>query len=90
VNANGKTANVLHLEQFVEIELSRSLDFLTVATSDRSAGNVVAANRGELSAHRAFEEAQRLFRVLRGHICQIGARRLAIRIKKIGNALHEE
>ena len=59
-----------------------------VGVNDWSAGNVAAANREELSAHRAYQEARYLFRVLRDPICQTGARRLAIRIKKFGNAMH--
>jgi len=71
----------------VEIELSRSLRFLIVAVNDRSAGNVAAASREELSAYRAYQEAVHLFRVLRHYICRTAARRLAIRIKKTGKSL---
>jgi len=82
VNVNGETANAVPMEEFVEIELSQSLRFLIVAMHDRSAGNVAAANREELRAHRAYQEALHLFWVLRHHICRTAARRLAIRIRK--------
>jgi len=88
VNVNGGTQNAASWEEFVDIELSRSLGFLIVAMNDRSAGKVAAANREELSAHRAYQEALHRFRVLRHHMCQTGARRLALRIKEIDNAMH--
>jgi hypothetical protein len=88
VGVNGGMRNALGLEELVKIELSRSLGFLTVAMNDRSAGNVAAASREELSAHRAYQEALHLFSVLRHHMCQTGARRLAVRIKEIDNAMH--
>jgi hypothetical protein len=77
----------VNLEEFVDIGLSKTLTFLVVARKDRRAGNVTAASREELGAHRAYQEALHLFRVLRPHICQTGARRLAIRIKEIGNSM---
>ena len=83
------TVNGVNLEEFVDIELSTALSFLVEARDDRHRGNVAAVNHGELSAHRAYQEALYLFRVLRPRICQTGVRRLAIRIKKIGNAMHE-
>jgi hypothetical protein len=89
VNVDSGTRNAASWEQFVDIELSRSLSFLTVAMNHRAAGNVAAANREELSAHRAYQEALHLFRVLRRHMRQTGARRLALRIKEIDNAMHE-
>jgi hypothetical protein len=79
--------NAANLEEFVDIGLSTTLTFLVVARKDRRAGNVTAANREELRAHRAYQEALHLFRVVHPHICQTGARRLAIRIKEIGTAL---
>jgi hypothetical protein len=88
VKVNGGTGNTVDVEELVKIELSRSLGFLTVSMNDRSAGNIAAANREELSAHRAYQEALHLYRVLRSHLCQAGARRLALRIKKIDNAMH--
>jgi hypothetical protein len=87
VDVNGEVTNPVDLEEFVKIELRRSLGFLIAAMNDRSAGNVAAANHEELSAHRAYQEALYLFRVLRSHLCQAGARRLSIRIKEIGNAM---
>jgi hypothetical protein len=81
------TGNAVNLEEFVDIGLSTTLAFLVVVRNDRRAGNVTAASREELGAHRAYQEALHLFRVLRPHICQTGARRLAIRIKAIGNAM---
>lgn len=87
MNVNGEMGNALPMEEFVEIELSRSLRFLVVARNDRSAGNVAAANREELSAHRAYQEALHLFWVLRHHIRRTAARRLAIRIRKTGKDL---
>ena len=88
MNVRGGTRSAADLGEFVENELNRSLGFLSVAVNDRTAGNVAAANREELSAHRAYQEALHLFRVLRHHICRTGARRLAIRITKIGDAMH--
>ena len=82
------SVNALQLEQFVDIELSTALAFLVVAKDKRCTGNVTAADHGELNAHRAYQEALYLFKVLRPHICRSGARRLAIRIKKIGIAVH--
>ena len=82
MNVNYGTENAGPMEEFVEIELSRSLRFLIVAMNDRSAGNVAAANREELRAYRAYQEALHLFWTLRNHICRTGARRLAIRIRK--------
>jgi hypothetical protein len=79
----------VNLAEFIDIELSTVLTFLDDARDDRCTGNLTTANHAELSAHRAYEEALHLFRVLRPHICQTGARRLAIRLKKIGNAIHE-
>ena len=89
MNTNGGKGNAAGLEEFIEIELSRSLGCLILAMNDRLTGKVAAANRGELSAHRAYQEALHLFRVLRDHIGQSGARRLAIRIKKIGKAMQK-
>ena len=88
MNVNYGTENAGPMEEFVEIELSRSLRFLIVAMNDRSAGNVAAASRQELSAYRAYHEALHLFGVLRHHICRTAARRLAVRIEKIGNRLN--
>jgi len=88
VNVDGGTQNAASWEQFVDIELSRSSGFLTVAMNDRASGKVAAASREELSAHRAYQEALHLFRVLRRHMRQTGARRLALRIKEIDNAMH--
>jgi hypothetical protein len=85
---NGRMRSAVDLEELVNIELSRSRGFLTIAMNDRSAGNVASAGRAELSAHRAYQQALHLFRVLRRHICQTGARRLALRIKEIDNAMH--
>ena len=79
--------NAVNLEEFVDIGLNTTLTFLVVARKDRRAGNVTAASREELGAHRAYQEALHLFRVLRSRMCQTGARRLAIRIKEIGNAM---
>jgi hypothetical protein len=87
VKVSSRTMNAVNLEKFVDIELSTTLTFLVVARKDRRAGNVTAANREELGAHRAYQEALHLFRVLRSRICQTGARRLAIRIREIGNAM---
>jgi len=87
VNVNGEGGNAELMEEFVAIELRRSLRFLIVAMSDRSAGHLAAASRQELSAHRAYHEALHLYRVLRHHICRTAARRLAIRIRKTGNRL---
>ena len=89
MKVSGGAANDVKLEKFVDIELSTALTFLVVARDDRCSGNVTAANHGELSAHRAYQEALYLFRVLRPQICRSGARRLAIRIKKIGIAMHQ-
>ena len=89
MNANGSTLNSVDLEELVEIELSTTLTFLVVARDDRSAGKVAAASREELSAHRAYQEALNLFRVLRHYICPSGARRLAIRMREIDNAMRE-
>ena len=79
--------NAVSLEEFVDSELSTTLTFLVSAREDRHSGNVTAANRSELSAHRAYQGALYLFRVLRPSICQTGARRLALKIKEIGNAM---
>jgi hypothetical protein len=87
VRVSNGTGNTVTLEKFVDIGLSATLTFLVAARDDRRAGNVAAANRQELGAHRAYQEALYLFRVLRPHVCQAGARRLAIRIKKIGKAM---
>ena len=81
------TMNAVNLEEFVDIGLNTTLTLPVVARKDRRAGKVTAANREELGAHRAYQEALHLFRVLRSHICQTGARRLAIRIREIGNAM---
>jgi hypothetical protein len=89
VNVNGGKGNAADLEEFIEIELSRTLGCLILAMNDRLTGKVAAANRGELGAHRAYQEALRLFRVLRHHIGQTAARRLAVRIKKIDSAMQE-
>ena len=88
VSVNGGAENAASWEEFVDIELSRSLGFLTVAMNDRSAGKVAAAGREELIAHRAYQEALHLFRVLRHQMCRTGARRLALRIKEIDLAMH--
>lgn len=88
MNVKGGTRSAVDLGEFVENELNRSLGFLSVAVKNECAGNVAAANREELCAHRAYHEALYLFRVLRRHICRTGAQRLAIRIKKVGNAMH--
>jgi hypothetical protein len=88
VNVRTVTGSAIDFGEFVESELGKSQDFLSIAVTARSAGNVAAANRAELSALRAYEEALYLFSVLRRHISQAGARRLAIRIKKIGKAMH--
>jgi hypothetical protein len=87
VNANSGTRSAVDPGEFVESELIRTLGFLSLAVNDRRAGNMAAGNRKELSAHRAYQEALYLFRVLRPDICQTGARRLAIRIREIGNAM---
>jgi hypothetical protein len=87
VNVSHGTENAVRMEELVEIELSRSLGFLIVAVNDRTAGNVAAASRQELSAYRAHQEALHLFRVLRHFICRTAARRLAIRIKTTGKDL---
>ena len=90
MKVSGGAANDVKLEKFVDIELSTALTFLVLARDDCCSGNVTAANHGELSAHRAYQEALYLFRVLRRpQICRSGARRLAIRIKKIGIAMHQ-
>jgi hypothetical protein len=88
VNVNGGAQNAASWEELVDSELSRSLAFLIVATNYRSAGNVTSANREELSAHRAYQEALYLFKVLRHLMRKTAARRLALRIKEIGNAIH--
>jgi hypothetical protein len=73
--------------QFVENELSKSLNFLRVAVDDRSAGNVTAARREELAAHRAYHEALYLFTLLRSRISGARTRRVAIRIREIERAM---
>jgi hypothetical protein len=90
VNVNGGKGNAADLEEFIEIELSTTLGCLILAMNDRLTGKVAAANRGELCAHRAYQEALHLFRVLRDQIGQTRARRLAIRIKKIGKAMQKD
>jgi hypothetical protein len=87
VKVSNGTDNTVTLEKFVDIGLSATLTFVAAARDDRCAGNGTAASRQELGAHRAYQEALYLFRVLRPHICQTGARRLATRIKKIGKAM---
>jgi hypothetical protein len=87
VKVSSGTMKAGNLEEFVDIGLNTTLAFLVVARKDRCAGNVMAASREELGAHRAYQEALHLFRVLRPRICQTGVRRLAIRIKEIGNAM---
>ena len=89
LKASSGPVSDVNLEQFVDIELSTALTFLVVARDNRCTGNATGANNGELKAHRAYQEALYLFRVLRPNICRSGARRLASRIKKIGNAIHE-
>ena len=89
MDVNGRTGDAANLEEFIDIQLRAALTFLVAARDDRSAGNVAAANREELSAHRAYQEALHLFRVLRRRICQAGMQRLALRIEEIGNAMHE-
>jgi len=88
MDVNGGAGNATNLEEFVDLQLSAALTSQLAAMNDRSAGNVAAANRGELDAHRAYQEALHLFRVLRSHMCPAGARRLSIRIEEIGNAMH--
>jgi hypothetical protein len=89
VNAKGETRRALNLGEFIENELSKSFGFLRLALNDRSAGDVTSAERGELSAQRAYHEALYLFKVLRPHISQAGARRLAIRIREVESAMQE-
>ena len=88
MDVNGGTGSAVDLEEFVDIQLRATMTFLAAASDDRSAGNGAAANREELSAHRAYQEALHLFRVLSRQIRQAGIRRLAIRIKEICNAMH--
>jgi hypothetical protein len=88
VKVSSGTGNAVNLEELVDMGLNTTLTFLVVAREDRCTGNVRAASRGELGAHRAYQEALHLFRVLRTRICQTGARRLAVRIRDIGNAMH--
>ncbi len=88
MDVNGGTGNAADLEEFVDIQLNATLALQVAAEDDRSAGNVAVANREELSAHRAYQEAVHLFRVLRSHIGRAGARRLSIRIEEIGDAMH--
>ena len=73
----------MSLEELVDIELSKTLTYLVVASNGRRTGDVAVAIREELSAHRAYQEALHLFRVLRDQIGQAGARRLALRVKKM-------
>ncbi|HEX5413907.1 MAG TPA: hypothetical protein VFZ27_18845 [Terriglobia bacterium] len=87
MNVNAGTAIAENLEEFVDIQLRATLTFLVAARDDRSAGNVAAASREELSAHRAYQEALYLFRILRPHICQSGMQRLTLRIEEIDNAM---
>lgn len=87
MDVNGSTRNGVCVEEFVDVQLSATLAFLVAARDDRSTGNVVAANRAELAAHRAYQEALHLFRVLRRNISQAGMQRLIIRIKEVGDAM---
>jgi hypothetical protein len=89
VKAGSRAENIASLEELVDIELSETLSYLLVARNQRRAGHITAAIRQELSAQRAYQEARNLFRVLRHHICQAAARRLAVRIKKIDSAMQE-
>ena len=89
MKAKGGARSAVDFAEFVENELSKSLDFLGIAVNDRSAGNVAAANSEELSAHRAYHEALYLLRVLRPRISHAEVRRLAIRIREIKIAMQE-
>ena len=90
VNAKAEMRSAVKFGEFIESDLSKSLEFLKIAVNDRCAGNVTAAKRGELSAHRAYHEALYLFRVLRPHLSQAGVGRLVIRIREIENAMQED
>lgn len=87
VNTNVETKGAIDFAEFVENELSKGLDFLSIAVDDGSAGNVTATRREELAAHRAYHEALYLFTVLRSRISQARARRLAIRILEFERAM---
>jgi hypothetical protein len=73
--------------QFIENAVSKSLDFLRVAVNDRSAGDLTAARREELAAHRAYQEALYLSTLLRSRISDARARRVAVRIREIEIAM---
>lgn len=88
MKASSSAENAACLEKLVDFELSKTLTSLAVAQDDLCAGYAAAANHKELSAHRAFDEALRLFKVLRHHMRGVEARRLAVRIKAIGRSLH--
>lgn len=88
MSIKGETRRAIDFAEFVENELSKSLDFLSIALNGRSAGNVTAARRDELAAYRAFHDAVYLFAVLRSRISEARARRLAIRIGEIERAMH--